>query len=155
MPSLSASDVKLLTALQQDGRLTTAELAERAGLSSSACWRRIKALEEDGTITGYHARVAPQAFGYAVTAFVLITVASHQDEDAVAFETAIQLMPEITACHAVSGTPDFIVQVVAEGLDSYADGVLMKLRRLPGVREIKTSFILKELKGTPVISPPR
>lgn len=155
MPNLTASDVKLLTALQQDARLTTAELAERAGLSSSACWRRIKALEEDGTITGYHARVDPQAFGYAVTAFVLITVASHQDEDAVAFETAIGRMPEVTACHAVSGTPDFIVQIVAEGLDSYADGVLMKLRRLPGVREIKTSFILKELKGTPVISPPR
>ncbi len=155
MPDLSASDVKLLTALQQDARLTTAELAERAGLSSSACWRRIKALEDEGYITGYHARVDPQRFGYAVTAFVLITVASHQDEDAVAFETAIRRMPEIMACHAVSGTPDFIIQIVAEGLDSYADGVLMKLRRLPGVREIKTSFILKELKGTPVIAPPR
>lgn len=155
MPELSPSDVKLLAALQQDARLTTAELAERAGLSTSACWRRIKALEDEGYITGYHARVNPQRFGYAVTAFVLITVASHQDEDAVAFETAIRRMPEITACHAVSGTPDFIVQVVAEGLDSYADGVLMKLRRLPGVREIKTSFILKELKGMPVITPPR
>ncbi len=155
MPELSPSDVKLLAALQQDARLTTAELAERAGLSTSACWRRIKALEDEGYITGYHARVNPQRFGYAVTAFVLITVASHQDEDAVAFETAIRRMTEITACHAVSGTPDFIVQVVAEGLDSYADGVLMKLRRLPGVREIKTSFILKELKGMPVITPPR
>lgn len=145
--TLDSTDKLLLGALQGDARLTSSELAERANLSQSPCWRRIKRLEEAGLINGYSARLDRRALGWGVMAFVTITIDSQDEKVSLAFEATVRDIPEVVMCHGVSGPEDFVLVVVAQDLDAYSSLMQHKLRRLPGVKLVRTSFSLQEVKA--------
>ena len=143
---LDRTDLRLLAALQDDARLTVAQLAEKVSLSASPCWRRVKRLEEAGYIEGYHAHLSASRLGHGITAFVSVVMGSHTREVARAFEARLQDIPEIIACHNVSGQYDFLLEVVAADLAAYGEFALNVLQDLPGVTELHSSFSLKSLK---------
>jgi DNA-binding Lrp family transcriptional regulator len=154
---IDATDRVLLEALQKDARLTTGELAQLTGMSQSPCWRRIKRLEEAGLITGYQARLDRRALGYGVMAFVTISIDSQDEDHSLDFERAVRDIPEVVMCHGVSGPEDFVLVVVAQDLDGYSALMQQKLRRLPGVKMVRTSFSMQEVKGLdglPIPTPP-
>ena len=144
---LDRIDRRLLALLQDDARLTVAELAERVSLSTSPCWRRIRRLEQAGYIAGYHARLSPEKLGFGITAFVSVVMGSHTQEVARAFEARLRDIPEVIACHNVSGRYDFLLEVVATDLAAYGEFARNVLQALPGVTELHSSFSLKSLKA--------
>jgi DNA-binding Lrp family transcriptional regulator len=144
--NLDAVDKALLMALQADGRATVGALAERVSLSASPCWRRVKSLEDAGVIEGYHARLSRQRVGYGVTGFVQLQMENHTPEAADAFEREVVALAQVLSCHNLSGRYDYQLEVVASDLESFADYLRTRIRALPGVREISTSFSLKEVK---------
>lgn len=143
---LDRIDRELLAALQENARLTVAELAERVALSPSPCWRRVKALEDQGFIQGYQARLSAPLLGYGVTAFVSVMMGSHSQEVARAFEARLKEIPEIVACHNVSGRYDFLLEIVATDLNAFGEFARNTLQALPGVKEFYSSFSLKAVK---------
>ena len=148
---LDAVDRSLLHALQQDGRATVGELAERVALSPSPCWRRVRQLEESGLISGYHAHLDRHLAGWGVLGFVQLGLHNHTAEVTAAFEREVQALPQVLACHNLSGRFDYQLEVVAPDLQAFSDYVRTTLRALPGVREISTNFVLKEIKRTHVL----
>jgi len=144
---LDRTDRRLLAALQDDARLTVAELAERVALSTSPCWRRVRRLEQAGYVTGYHAQLSAERLGYGITAFVSVVMCSHTQEVARAFEARLRDIPEVIACHNVSGRYDFLLEVVATDLAAYGEFARNVLQALPGVTELHSSFSLKSLKA--------
>lgn len=140
-------DRQLLAEVQRDARQTTGELAQRVALSPSPCWRRLKRLEASGAIRGYRAQLDPEHLGWGVTAFVHVMLESHQIEVATRFEDAVQAVPEIVACHNISGQYDFLLQVVARDLRHFGEFARSRIRTLPGVKEMNSSFSLREVKG--------
>ncbi len=143
---MEAADTRILAALQADGRLTNQDLAERAGLSASPCWRRVKQMEETGVIAGYRAIVDRRKLGLGVLAFVRVKIDSHSETEARRFEDDIQRLDEVVACYSIAGTADFLLQVVAADLDAYADFAMNVIRRLPRIKEMETAIALKEVK---------
>lgn len=141
-----ATDRTLLEALQNNARLTTSELAQLTQMSQSPCWRRVKRLEDAGLITGYQARLDRRALGYGVMAFVTISIEGQDESHSLDFERAVRQIPEVVTCHGVSGPEDFVLIVVAADLDAYSNLMQHKLRRLPGVKMVRTSFSLQEVK---------
>ena len=152
--SLDRTDKALLVALQGNARLTVAELAEQVSLTTSPCWRRIKMLEESGVIVGYQAILSPQKLGYGVTAFVSVMMDSHTKNLARDFENRLLEIPEIVACHNVSGRYDFLLEVLAKDLESFGEFARETLQTLPGVKEIYSSFSFKAVKQSRVIPVP-
>lgn len=144
---LDRTDRRLLAALQDDARLTVAELAERVSLSTSPCWRRVRRLEQAGYIEGYHAHLSAAKLGYGITAFVSVVMGSHTQEVARAFEAAVHDIPQVIACHNVSGEYDFLLEVVATDLAAYGEFARNVLQGLPGVRELHSSFSLMSIKA--------
>jgi Lrp/AsnC family leucine-responsive transcriptional regulator len=145
---LGRQDRIILRALQADARLTTAELAEMATMSASPCWRKVKRLEEEGYITGYHATVDPKKLGYGVQAYVLVGTESTNEDQSNAFEEAVKAMPEVLFCTGVSGSDDYILHVVAKDLDDFYASVFNRIRRLPLVRRTQTMFAMKTVKAS-------
>ncbi|MDZ7892762.1 MAG: Lrp/AsnC family transcriptional regulator [Rhodoferax sp.] len=141
------ADRLLLRALQDNARLTSGELAQMAHLSQSPTWRRVKQLEETGTIKGYHAALDRRALGYSVLAFVLIGIDHQNEASSQAFVQAVSEIPEVVQFHAISGQADFLVGLVARDLDHYSELLQRKLHRLPGVRQVQSHFSLQEFKG--------
>lgn len=139
-------DLQLLAALQDNARLTTGELAQMAGLSQSPCWRRIRRMEEAGLIEGYHARLSRRALGYGVVAFVSISIDFQNEARSAEFVDAVRAIPQVVMFHGVTGAADFLLMVVAEDLDTYSELLQRKLHRLPGVKQVQTSFSLQEFK---------
>lgn len=145
-PALDRVDRLLLGELQANARLTVAELAERVSLTPSPCWRRVKRLEDEGFIQGYRAQLSASRLGYGVTAFVSVMMGSHSQALAREFEARIAEIPEIIACHHVSGRYDFLLEVIATDLKSFGEFTREVLQALPGVKELYSSFSLKALK---------
>jgi len=145
---IDAIDLRLLELLQENGRLTNVELAQRVVLSPSPCWRRLQRLESSGLVKGYGAVLDRRRIGLGIMAFVSVVIESHSEAEAKAFEAAVQNLPEIVACHSISGQADFILQVLAEDMDTYADFAMNVIRRLPGIKAMHTSFALKEVKAS-------
>ena len=148
MESLDKFDLAILQELQADGRLTNAELAQRVGLSAAPCWRRVRALEESGYIKGYHAEIDRRKVGLGVLAFVRLDTDRATVDAARQLEDAIRLLPEVVACHYISGNGMFELQVVAQDLDSFSRFALNSLMRLPHVKDLHTSFSLGEVKAS-------
>lgn len=147
MDTLDKFDIAILRELQDDARLTNAELAQRVGLSAAPCWRRVRALETAGFITGYRAEIDRRRIGLGVLAFVRIDAQRNTGDATRALEEAIRLLPEVIACHYISGAGTFELQVVAQDLDSFSRFVLGRLMNLPNVGDIHTSFSLGEVKA--------
>ncbi len=139
-------DRQLLTALQHNARLTTGELAQMTGLSQSPCWRRIRRLEESGLIDGYHARLDRRGLGYGVVAFVSISIDFQNEARSTEFVDAVRAIPEVVMFHGITGAADFLLMVIARDLDAYSELLQHKLHRLPGVRQVQTSFSLQEFR---------
>jgi DNA-binding Lrp family transcriptional regulator len=146
MTDLDRTDRRLLQEVQRDARLTIAELADRVSLSTSPCWRRLKRLEQDGVVTGYHASLEAAKLGWGVLAFVHVMMERHDVKLGAQFEDAVVRIPEIVACHNVSGQYDFLLQVVARDLKGFGEFARGTIRTLPGVKEMNSSFCLKEVK---------
>ncbi|MEQ1405733.1 Lrp/AsnC family transcriptional regulator [Neorhizobium sp. Rsf11] len=139
-------DVRILEALQEDGRLTNQALAEKVGLSTSPSWRRVRQLEETGMIQGYKAVLDRRAIGLGVLAFIRVKIDSHSAAEAEAFAAEVSRLDEVVACYSIAGDADFLLQVVSPDLDAYADFAMSTLRRLPRIKEMQTTFVLKEIK---------
>jgi DNA-binding Lrp family transcriptional regulator len=140
-------DVAVLRELQADARLTNIELASRIGLSAAPTWRRVKRLEEQGYITGYRAEVDRRKIGLGVLAFVRIDAERNNAEATRALEAAIRELPEVVACHYISGAGTFELHVVCTDLDAYARWTMDTLFQLPYVKDLHTSFSLGEVKA--------
>ncbi|MDB5846306.1 MAG: AsnC family transcriptional regulator, partial [Rhodoferax sp.] len=117
---LDKFDIAILNELQANGRLTNADLAQRVGLSAAPCWRRVRALEESGYILGYHAEIDRQKIGLGVLAFVRIDADRNTGDVLREMEEAIKKIPEVVACHYISGAGTFELQVVARDLDVFS-----------------------------------
>jgi Lrp/AsnC family transcriptional regulator, leucine-responsive regulatory protein len=159
MAELDPIDRKILAALQQDGRLTNVELAEKVGLSPSPCLRRVKRLEQDGMIAGYRAVLDRRKIGLGLTVFVGVKLDPHSAETAEAFEHAVVKVPEVVACHLVSGESDFLLQVVTRDLDAYERFLSGTLLKLPRLRDVRSIFAMRTHKADaplplPIETPP-
>lgn len=143
---LDAADRRILRVLQRDGRIAVTALAEEVGLSATPCLRRIKRLEEAGVIARYAALVDPKRVGFPIQAFVQVALSSHAEEVAAAFHKALASREEVLAAWAMSGDMDYMLHVVAEDFDAYAEFALKALLRMPGVKETRSSFVLTALK---------
>ncbi len=143
---LDSTDRQLLQALQQDARTTVAELAQHVSLSPSPCWRRVRQLEQSGVIEGYHAHLSRHKLGYGVTGFVHLQMDNHMPEIMAAFEREVVALPQVLSCHNLSGRYDYLIEAIAPDLEAFSQLVRVKIRSLPGVKEISTSFSLKEVK---------
>jgi len=141
-------DRRILEALQRDARLSNVELADKIGLSPSPCLRRVRLLEEAGVISGYHAHLDHRRVGLGVLGFVQLSMHNHTAAVTTAFEREVVALPQVLSCHNLSGRYDYQLEVLAPDLESFAEFVRTSIRSLPGVREISTSFSLKEVKRT-------
>lgn len=150
--SLSATDINILTLLQRDARLTNQTLADSVGLSASPCWRKVRRLEEDEVIQGYRAVLNRKKIGLGVMVFVRVSIDSHSEAEARRFEHEVAALEHVVACYSIGGDADFLLQVVARDLDAYAEFAMTVIRRLPGIKEMQSMFVLKEIK--PLISYP-
>jgi Lrp/AsnC family transcriptional regulator, leucine-responsive regulatory protein len=144
---LDALDSKILAALQEDGRLSNVELAERVGLSPSPCLRRVKRLEEEGYIAGYKAKLDRRRLGLGMTIFVGVKVDGHRDTNARAFQEAMRKLPEVVACHMLSGEADFLLEVVVADLAAYDAFLSRTLLNMPMVRDIRSNFAIRTVKS--------
>jgi Lrp/AsnC family transcriptional regulator, leucine-responsive regulatory protein len=145
--ALDRYDIAILRELQQDARLSNAELAQRIGLSAAPTWRRVRWLEEQGYITGYRAEIDRRRIGLGVLAFVRVETERSGGEAMRALEAQIRALPEVIACHYISGAGTFELQVMATDLDAYARFSVDRLLNLPNVKDIDTSFSLGEVKA--------
>ena len=139
-------DHKLVRQLQKNGRLTNQELSERVSLSASPCLRRVRKLEESGVITGYTALVDQKKYGYSINAFVNVRLEKHTDSLVAKFEAGIQNLEEIIACYLISGSRDYLLQVVAKDLDGYEYFLRKKLRLVPGIGQLESNFVMGQVK---------
>ncbi len=147
MNSLDKFDVAILGELQREARITNAELAHRVGLSAAPCWRRVRALEDAGYILGYRAEIDRRKIGLGVLAFVRLDADRNTGGVTLAMEEAIRKIPEVIACHYISGTGTFELQVVARDLDAFSQFARDVLLHLPNVKDLHTSFSLGEVKA--------
>lgn len=151
-------DLKLLDALQRDGRLTNNELAERVGLSPSQCSRRRSALEEAGAIRGYHAALEPDALGFGVIAFVQVTLATHSPDNSRRFQALVERVEEVQECFAVTGEADYLVKMVARDLPSLAallNEVFLPHEAVAHVRSSIALTTLKDARHLPILEKPK
>jgi len=145
-------DTQILELLQDQGRLAVSELAERVGLSEAPTWRRLKRLEENGLISGYHAKLDRKALGYGVFAIVSVRFSIHDLQLAENFANTIRDLNCVQTCHNVTGDVDYILTVVTRNLEDY-ERFTLTLRGIPGVTSIQTHLSLRELKSTGHLSP--
>ena len=145
--TLDRYDIAILAELQRDARLTNAELASRIGLSAAPTWRRVRWLEEQGYITGYRAEIDRRKIGLGVLAFVRVDAERNNAHATRALEDAIRALPEVIACHYISGTGTFELHVVARDLDAFSRWSMSTLFKLPNVKDLHTSFSLGEVKA--------
>lgn len=140
-------DGRILALLQDDSTRSIAELADLAGVSSSACHRRVKALEERGVITGYAARLDPQALGLKLQVYVEITLNSQSEDSMERFEQAAAGFDDILECRLMAGVADYLLRVAARDLEHFDQIHRACLSRLPGVSSMRSSFVIRTTKG--------
>jgi Lrp/AsnC family leucine-responsive transcriptional regulator len=140
---IDGADVRILECLQEDGRMTNAELAERVGLSPSPCLRRVRQLEASGLIKGYVALLDPERIGLSVSAFVRVRLDRQDDQHLAMFEEAIQALPQVMECYLMTGECDYQLRIVVPSIGDFEDFLRRKLTRIKGVSEVTTSFALR------------
>lgn len=144
--AIDKTEIKILKLLQDDARITNQVLAEKVGMSASPCWRRVKKLEEEHVIEGYRAILNRKKIGLGVMVFVRVIIDSDSEAEAQKFEQEVTELENVVACYSIGGDTDFLLQVVSHDLDSYADFAMTVIRRLPGIKEMQSMFVLKEIK---------
>lgn len=149
---LDAVDRRILRALQRDGRMTYDVLAQEVGLSPSAALRRVKRLEESGTVAGYVALLSPERVGLPLTAYLNVRLEKHTERHKRnpmdLFRAAVQAWPEVVECASLTGEMDFLLRVVVEDMAHYSRFIMETLLKHPSVQDCKTSFVLDRVKNT-------
>jgi Lrp/AsnC family leucine-responsive transcriptional regulator len=145
---LSPSDRRILRVVQAEGRITNAALSEKVGLAPSPCLRRLKALEDDGVVEGYRAVVNRKALGFEVEAFVFMKLEQSEPGWRTKLVERIRSYEEVIACHALTGEVDLIIHAVAEDIESFGEFTMNRLLTLPGVADVRSSFVLQTVKPT-------
>jgi Lrp/AsnC family leucine-responsive transcriptional regulator len=149
MTDLDTIDLAMMRILQQEGRISNADLAARIGLSQSACSRRLANLENSGTISGYHARLSNKALDYKMMAIVHISLSGQFAKTLAEFEAAVKRCPNVLVCYLMSGEYDYILRVAAKDLEDYERIHRDWLSALPHVVKINSSFALREVIDRP------
>lgn len=144
---LNRKDRAILRELQSDARLTIKQLAEKVGMSSSACWRRVRSLEESGVIDRYAAILNPARAGFALSSMTLVSLARHEERNVENFIKEVRRHPEVLECFATSGEADFHLRVVVEDIDAYNRFLDDFIFRIPGVSQVRSNIVLKEIKA--------
>jgi Lrp/AsnC family leucine-responsive transcriptional regulator len=145
-PALDGFDHKILQALVDNARASNVEIAQKVGLSEAPCSRRIRRLENDEVILGYHARLDPEAVGIGFVAFVTLVLDYVTATTAERFYQEIRAIPEIMSCYIVSGGYDAVLDVAAKDSRAYSEIVFDRLRRIPGVKDVRSSFVMRTIK---------
>ena len=151
MIELDAIDRSILSQLQDDARLPNVTLADRVGLSPSACSRRVDALEKSGVVRGYHARLSSRALGHPIVVIVYITLEGQSVSHLSAFEAAVKECPNVLVCYLMSGTSDYLLRVAARDLADYERIHKEWLSAMPGVARMTSSFALREVINRPSV----
>lgn len=146
---LDQIDRKILAELQQDGRMTNVELARRVGISAPPCLRRVRSLEDQGFIQGYHAQVNPRALGFEVQVFAMVGLQSQAEADLRAFEDLCNAWSLVRECHMLNGEVDFILKCVAPDLSTFQSFLTGDLLTAPNVASVKTSLVIRGAKEAP------
>ena len=149
MANLDEIDRQLLQELQAEGRVTNVELARRVGLTAPPCLRRVRALEDEGVIRGYHADLEPSKLGFAIVVFAMVSLKSQAEESLREFEAAMQDLAEVREVHMLNGEIDFILKIVSRDLQSFQEFLTSKLTPAPNVGSVKTSLTIRTSKHTP------
>ena len=144
-------DHLLIQQLQKDGRLTNQELAERVSLSASPCLRRVRKLEKSGVIKGYTAIIDHRKYGLSINAFINVRLEKHTDSLVTDFENGIQDLDEVVACYLISGSRDYLLQIVVKDLDAYEHFLRKRLRLVPGIGQLESNFVLGQIKKTALL----
>ncbi|MGJ3263651.1 MAG: Lrp/AsnC family transcriptional regulator [Salinarimonas sp.] len=149
-PKLDAIDLRILSAVQRNGRITKLALAEAVGLSPTPCWNRLARLEKAGIVAGYHARVSPRGLGLSTaTVMMEVTLGAHRQADFDRFERAVKAVPEIVACWSVGGGVDYVLKVVARDIDAYQRLVDALLEREIGIDRYFSYVVTRTVKDEP------
>ena len=153
MPSnrhiIDETDRIVLKSLQDEGRLTNVDLAARAGLTAPPTLRRVRALETAGIIRGYHADLNPEALGYSIMVFAMVSLKSQAETDLIAFERHVAALPEVRECHMLNGEIDFILKCVAPDLSTFQNFLTEQLTSADNVASVKTSLVIRCAKDEP------
>ena len=144
---LAKKDQRILAELQRDSRQTMQQLADKLGTSSSACWRRVKSLEESGVIDRYAVIVNPRKAGFGLASMVHVSLARHEQKNVENFVREVLRHSEVLECFATSGEADFHLRVVVEDIDAYNDFLDNFIFKLPGVSQVRSNIVLKEIKA--------
>ena len=143
---LDRYDQRILEVLQQEGRISNQELADRIGLSPSPCLRRVRTLEESGLISGYRALLDAKKLGYSLMALIHISMDRHTPERFTNFETGIAALPEVLECLLITGQDaDYQLKVVVRDMDAYQELLLNRITRIEGVTGVHSSFVLRRV----------
>ncbi len=145
-----AIDRRILKELLADARIANNELAERVGLSASACLRRLRRLEETEIIRGYTALIDPAVEGWTMTAIATVRLSRQHEDEIRMFEDAVRGWDEVLECHLVTGSRDYVLKVMSAGLDHYERFIKEKIARLKCVDTIETSFVMNTIKTRPL-----
>lgn len=145
---LDRVDRHILDLLQQDGRMSMTELADKVGLTVTPCIERVRRLEREGVITGYYARVSPEALGAGLLVFVEITMSHKSDRSFEDFRREILRIPHVQECHLVSGDFDYMIKARIQEIGQYRRLLGDVLLRLPGVTQTKSCIVMEEVKET-------
>ena len=146
---LDPIDRKILAELQGDGRMTNVELARRVGISAPPCLRRVRTLEEQGYIRGYHADVNPRSLGFEVQVFAMVGLHSQAEADLSAFEARCRDWPLVRECHMLNGEIDFILKCIAPDLSTFQRFLTEELTAADNVASVKTSLVIRGAKEAP------
>ncbi|MBB5193182.1 Lrp/AsnC family leucine-responsive transcriptional regulator [Silvimonas terrae] len=148
---LDQQDRKILRALQQNARLSNAELAEQVGMSATACWNRTRQLEAEGYISAYVALIDQKKLGFADIVLVEITLDSHEENTLIRFGEELAALPEVLEAHLVSGEYDYLVKLAVDGTAGYERFLREKLYRISGIRHSRSMFALRCMKSIPSV----
>lgn len=149
--SFDSAERDILLTLQRDGRISNVDLAERVGLSESPCFRRVRKLEESGVISGYRADLNRQQLGLQVTAFVLVALEQQDDAKQRAFLDSVEQEAHIVECHAMSGSHDYLLKVLAYSMEHFSELAMYGILKYPAVKSIESNFSLQTVKESAVL----
>lgn len=152
--TLDNIDLQILRELQADGRITNVELATRVGLTAPPCLRRVRTLEDEGAIRGYHAELDPHRLGYGIIVFAMVSLKSQAEADLRAFEDHVAKLGEVRECHMLNGEIDFILKVVAHDLQEFQKFLTTHITPAPNVGGVKTSLTIRTSKAEPGVPVP-
>lgn len=155
LENLDFTDLALLEAVQAQGRLPLVELAKRINLSATPCTQRMRRLEQDGVITGYHARLNPAALGQVLMVFVTVSLKATDEATLKAFNAAVRPVKQILECHMVGGGFDYLLKIRVAGMTEYRDILGGIIGALPMVESTHSYFVMEEVKETMMLPIPR